>query len=219
MKKNIYKILLLLVLTLSPYLVKADCTTEEIKHFREIEDDYKVTYEFDKETKTYTLTFYNPEPDMYDFVITNGGFENNCETINDNSAVCTNVTSKNYTIEVVGFTDSCEDTLKTITLKLPKYNEYSEDPLCNGIEEFVLCQPTYDKEIDRDTFESRVATYKKNLESKETKEEVKVKEESKIIRYIKDNLIQIIVVSVFVIMLIITIILTANSIKKSRRLE
>lgn len=220
MNKN--KLLLLIPLSLLiPTIAYADCTKEEIQEFKEVEEDYKITYEFDKDTKLYSLTFYNPKSDLYDFIGENDSIFSNCEVIDETKAKCDNIKSGTYNFEVVGLSETCNNTLKKVTLTLPKYNSYAEDPLCEGIEEFVLCQPTYDKDIDYDTFVSRVNSYKKTKQEKE--EEIKPKttdkEESIIIKYIKDNLFQIIIIVIFIIMVITTIILSAKSIKKSRRLE
>ena len=215
---------LLTLLSLSlliPSIIYADCTKEEINNFKKLGDNYKITYEFNKDTKLYILTFYSPNPDMYDFISEDASVFSNCEVVDDKTATCNDIRSGEYNFEIVGVTTECNMTFKKIEIKLPKYNQYSEDPLCDGIEEFVLCQPTYDKEIDYETFVSRINSYKKNHQSNSTNNNIEntEKEESKIIKYIKDNLFQIIIVTVFIILVIITIILTAKSIKKSRRLE
>ena len=197
----------------------ASCTQEELNEFKKIENEYKVTYEFNKDTKDYTMTLYSPLPDKYNYYIY-ADTELNCKKINDNQGECYNISPGEYTIEIVGFTNTCNDAIKEFTLKLAEYNKYSEDPLCNGIEEFYLCQPTYDKEIDRETFISRVNTYKSTLKSQDKeieKNEQPIKNNT--LEYIKENLIQIIVITVFIILIIITIILTAKSIRESRRLE
>lgn len=216
------KLLFIALLSLFiPSTIYADCTKEEINNFKKIEDDYKITYEFNKDTKLYTLTFYSPEPDIYDYTSPDSNTFLNCEVINNNTVKCSNIQSDEYNFEIIGMTDSCDITLKKIKITLPKYNTYSEDPLCEGIEEFVLCQPTYDKDIDYETFVSRVNSYKKNHPVKEDIDEKKEepKEQNKIIKYIQDNLFQIIIMIVFITLVIMTIILTAKSIKKSRRLE
>ena len=221
MIKQKYLLSLISLSLLIPTIIYADCTKEEIDNFKEIQDEYKVTYEFDKDTKLYILTFYSPNPDMYDFISEDETVFSNCEVLDDNTAKCSNVKPNTYNFELVGVTTNCNETLKKIEITLPKHNEYYNDPLCEGIEEFVLCQPTYDKDIDYDTFVSRVNSYKKNHQNKPIDNNTKgeVKEQNKLIQYIHDNSFQIIIIVIFIIMVIITIILTAKSIKKSRRLE
>lgn len=223
MKRNNKLLLIITILLFIPSTIYANCTKEELAKFNRIEDGYKITYEFKNETKLYTLKVYSPKPELYDFA--NNKLFSNCSEIDSTTVECTNVKPGEYELDIVGLTDTCNGTLKKVKLSLPKYNKYSENSMCRGIEEFVLCQPTYDKDIDYETFVSRVQTYKKSLENKqeeitpEEKTKPKVTESNKIIEYLKENLIQVIIIGVFIIMVIITIILTAKSIKKSRRLE
>lgn len=217
MKKNKKIILFTILSLLFSTNVYASCTEEEINDFKKIEDEYKITYEFNKETKDYTITINQTQSDKYGFIIEID--ELNCNKLNNTQIECYNVPIASYNVEITGKTETCQDVLKKFTLDLPDYNKYFEDPLCEGLEDFVLCQPTYNKEIDYDTFVSRV-----NTEIKRRKKEQKIpieeqKEENTVIEYLKSNLVQIIIIIVFVIMLIITIILMSKSIKKSRRLE
>lgn len=217
-KKKYFVLTTILFFSLLPKTY-ASCTQKEINEFQKIEDDYKITYEFNKDTKDYTVSFYSPIPERYNYYIIID-IELNCKKISDNLAKCYNVLPGEYPIEIVGLTNTCNDILKENTLKLSEYNEYSEDPLCDGIEEFYLCQPTYDKKIDRETFISRVNTYKNTLknENEEIEKNEKTKENNTI-EYLRENLIQIIIIIVFIVLVITTIILTAKSIREGRRLE
>lgn len=218
-KYIIFTFILFLTLITHTY---AACTQEEINEFKRIEDEYKVTYEFNKTTKDYNVYLHMSKPEEYSYMFFSTE-KINCSNQENTKLKCSGIKPGEYEIGVASHTKSCIDILKIIVLKLPKYNTYSEDPLCNGIEEFVLCNPTYSKEIDYETFVSRVNTYK-NTKNKEN--EIKQPEELThneildiTIDYIKDNLVAIIVIIVFIVLLIITIIITAKSIRKSRRLE
>ena len=217
MKKRKYFILTAILFLSCIPKTYATCTQEEINEFKKVEDDYKVTYEFNHDTKDYNVTFHTPLINKFDYEIYTN-IKLNCQKLNEIEVECYNIPINEYELSIVGTSDSCNDVLKKLTLKLPEYNIYSDDPLCEGIEEFYLCQPTYEKKVDRETFESRVNTYK-NSNKKEETEKNETLEENKISEYIKENLIQIIIIIVFIILVIITIILTANSIRKSRRLE
>ncbi|MBQ2872917.1 MAG: hypothetical protein IJE89_02850 [Bacilli bacterium] len=218
--KNIkYSFLTLMLFLICITNTYAACTEEAKKEFKKIEDQYTVKYKYDKTTKSYEVTFGYTKSNMY-------GYETD-ESLSDMEYIKSDekgFTARikkpgEYKINVVGVTQECNDTLKTITLKLPEYNKYADDPLCEGIEEFVLCQPTYDKEIDYETFVSRVNTYKKTKKPNEKQEEEQIEEKLNMFQYIKDNLGQIIIISSFAILLTITIVITAKSIKESRRLE
>lgn len=221
---NKYKRITLFFLLFSLFNTKvyASCTTEEKNAFKKVESKYNITYEFDKTSKDYTITLHNPKYKLFSYSI-DYDIDNSKMKYKEEGETLTltygGVPSGDYNIEIIGMTDTCDDTLKEIKLHLPKYNKYADDPLCEGYEEFVLCNPTYEKEIDYDTFVSRLNTYKKNKSNLPSSSSNTTKTDSEIITYIKDNLTTIIVIIVFIILLIITAILTAKSIKKSRRLE
>ena len=222
MKKYQIVTILLSIFVLLPQVTYAECTKEEKKHFKSIEDEYKITHELNKDTKDYNITLYNAEPDSYLYFWISDDTDINCEYSSDGKTnICKNVKPNEYSIGIIGVTETCDEIMKTNTIDLSIYNKYSDDPLCEGIEDFVLCDPQYDKEISREEFESRVETYKKTTQNKQDDKnnQNKKKTDSKIIKYVEDNLFQIIIIIIFVIIVVITIILTAKSIRKSRRLE
>ena len=199
--------------------VNAACTKEELDAFKQVEDKFTAVYEYDLEQKTNTVTIYNPDWDKYRLLV-DFNDESTCKNING-YIVCSNIETGNYEVSLSGKSNTCDTTLKTIKVKVSQYNKYYNDPLCEGIEEFVLCQKTYDKDIDYETFKSRVNTYKKSKEKEINQEEdsQQTTEKKEITKYIENNLLTIIIGSVFTILVVVTIILTAKSIKKSRRLE
>lgn len=215
MSKKIYLLSLFSLFLLLPHTSYADCTKEEIEHFKEIEDEYKVTYEFNKDTKDYTIKFHSSEPSKYDFGIYDAN-NLNCKDLNLEEYECDNVKPGEYKVGIFSLNESCDIPMKNITLKLPKYNDFSKDELCEGIEEFVLCQETYDKDITYEEFVSRTNTYKRTKRKEETKEK---ESEGKIKEYLENNSLQIIIALISSILVILIIILVTKSIKKSRRLE
>ena len=224
MKKNKYIIATLMMFFVSINYISADCN-EIKKEFKKVSSKYTVKYEINEDTKDYTLTFYTPLLEKYNYEFKENAKDFKFEKVIDDGLVFSNVKPGEYKFDVIDLERKCNESLKTITLKLPKFNKYKDDPLCKGIEDFVLCSPTYDKEIDYETFKSRIETYKKGkLKEEEHKEEnQEIQKEptflENVLNYIKLNLLTIIIIIVFVILLTITIIVTAKSIRKSRRLE
>ena len=223
MIKQKYLLSLISLSLFIPTTIYADCTKEEIDNFKEIQDEYKVTYEFDIDSKTYDIYINNVYPEKYAFFGELFNFKYKISKTENKKIEVENVPPGKYDIEIISIDPSCEIVLKKINLELPKYNQYYNDPLCEGIEEFVLCQSTYDKDIDYETFVSRIESYKNSKKEKEAKEANSKNQENekdnKILKYIEENWLQIAIIVVFIIMVIITIILTAKSIRKSRRLE
>ena len=218
MKKHKYLITFLFIFII-PILVYASCTDEEIQYFEIIKDNYKIEYTLDKTNGMYYLTLHNPDPQNYTYTIQGIDNYSLCKINKDSNTICEKVLPGGYRINVVGNTENCTDILKRTFLSLKPYNKYSEDPLCSDIKEFSLCQETYDKEIDYETFVLRVQAYKENKNKGKETNQNKENETSKIKNYIENNLFQIIVIAVFVILVIVTVTVTIITAKKSRRLE
>lgn len=227
MNKSIKIIFLIISTFLFPMSIDADC----IDDYEAIKDEFKVTYKYNKDTDDFTISLANPDYTKYGY-----GFidEYDYTGYMDNGALVKTVSNykeDTYFYLIVGRNENCNGMIfKQEEKKLYKYNEYSDNPLCDGFEDFVLCQKEYDKEIDEETFKSRLETYKKtkeennnNYQNKNENSEIN-NETAKniwknIIDYIKENLIVVIIVIVFIIIAIISIALTIKSVIKSRRLE
>lgn len=213
-KKILLTIISFIAFTSKTY---AECTNEEVNAFKKISNEYKVTYEMNTESKLYNLTFYDPAPDKYTFVI-NGATDGDFSIHDNNNYQYLGLSPGEYTVTIEGVTNTCKDVLKTINLSLPKYNKYTEDPLCKGNEEFVLCQPTYDKDIDYETFKQRVEVYKKTKTENNIKTD-DINKNNAIVNYFKNNIGQISLFTISLVLVIIVITLIAKRQKKSRRLE
>lgn len=208
--------------------VYAECSQQEIDEFKKIEDQYTVTYEYDENSKMYTVKLNRPN-DKYEYLMPSsiGGIE----TKDNYNYIITNVIGGEYTFQVIKETDpTCAYVFKNITVNMQKYNKYSESDLCKGNEEFYLCQEKYDQDIDQETFESRIEIYEqtKQENSETTTDTIETKEKKKyaikekylnVINYVEDNLI---IITGAVITIIIAIIFAIHMIKKRikrRRLE
>ena len=157
-KKHIALFLILSLFSIDNVYADGACNNDDKKEFREYSKDFKVTYEFNLETKDYTVTTYNPKPDKYRYIISDVPFIIAKNEIIENKTIYSNIPAGKYLIKVFENEGGCLSILKEIEIDMPQYNIYYQDPLCEGIEEFVLCQPTYKREIDRETFE-----YRKNV--------------------------------------------------------
>ena len=216
--KKINHFIVPLAIFMIPIVTYANCSDTELKQFEKVEDKYKIEYTIRKDTNTYRLILQNPYPDKYKYEVS--GLNNwvACDE-NETGTKCDSVPPGSYSINIVGNTETCTSVLKRTFLKLKPYNKYSEDPLCKGIEEFVLCQETYEKEVDYETFVSRVNIYKEQKAADAKKNKKKIIDIDKIKAFVDDNLYEVIVVAAFIVLVIITIIVTIISVKKSRRLE
>ena len=219
MKK--FLIFTLVSLIVNTNIIYAECTTKDTEYFKSIEDKYQITYDFDKETKTYILNLSYGDISSFSYVILGDNIDDINSTVTKDKIIITNVTPGEYTIHITGATQSCNDIVKTEEITLPKYNEYAFDPACEGIEEFVLCSPTYDKKLDYNTFISRVNSYKKSKANDDNKKD-NTEEKLTITEWLKNNSQYIIYGVIGIIGLIIIIIIVKviyNRERKRRRLE
>jgi len=221
MNRKKYIALTLMLSLLGINNVYAACSNQGLEEFSKIADKYKITTTFNEKNKTYTMRIEEGEPKKYSYVFTID-YQYDCKEISKTVTECTGLKNgSSFYATIMGNTKECSGFIKEEQIKLTRYNEFYGDPLCSGIEEFVLCQKFYDREIDRETFEKRIALYKKNKQKEETKEQEKTENNlsNKIKNYLKDNLIEVIIVMVFIILVIISSIVGYKFIRKSRRLE
>jgi len=204
--------------------VYADCTQQARDEFKTIEDQYKITTEYNRETKTYTMRIEEGKPEKFRYVFSMEYDYRNFKKINENVAEITGLKpGMSFDVTIMGQMANCRDSVRVDYVKLKRNNEYYGDPLCKGIEEFALCQEFYEREINRETFEKRIESYKESKIEKQQIEEQKNSKEKNTLKeistYLKENLIQVIIVVIFIILIIVTIITTIIREKKSRRLE
>ena len=219
MKKII--MITLVSLIVNTNIIYAECTSKDTDYFKSIEDKYQTTYEFNKDTKTYTISLTYEDTSSFIYRIDGSGIDDKNIKFSDNKLLIDNLNSGQYTIYVIGASDSCNDVFKKETITLPQYNQYAYDPACEGIEEFALCSPTYDKYLDYNTFISRVNSYKKSKTNND-KPDNNVEEKNTILEWLKNNYFYIIYAVIGIVVLLI-IILTIKAIynneRKRRRLE
>lgn len=223
MNKSKYIILTIILLLFNINNVYAECTKDDLIEFSKVEEKYNITSEYDIVSNSYILTIYSVLPDKYDYNIHMDNNGNSvCEKQDDNITKCFNVPpDQELDVEIIGQTSSCDKTFKQYTITLSKINEFFDDPLCEGIEEFYLCQPTVEEIVDYETFQSRVETYKrtKQKELEENKEEDDIQFIDKLKDYILNHIEQIIIIIFFTILIIVNLIILIKKMKKRRRLE
>lgn len=142
MKRIILGLFIILLIPSKTLALK--CTESQIERFEKLAKQIQVTYDYqEKEDNVqFTIKFHNVHNDLY--LIDYNTFD---ETMiyNDNRSGI--ITASNYqpgltyTFEVVNKKSLCDLTIITkVTTTLPSYNKYYKDSLCDGIENYFLCQ-------------------------------------------------------------------------------
>lgn len=106
----------------------------------------------------------------------------------------------NYTITIYSSSETnCADTeLYTQYLTTPMYNPYSELVLCEGIEDFYLCQEYLSVDVDFTYFYDDVERYRNGLINDDG-EEIPEEEDPGFFDFVRDNIVIIIVVVVVIV--------------------
>lgn len=215
----IFTILFSIILLVSH--VNAECTSEELNELKTKADEIKITYEHLGAVETPTGPTYdyfdvrvkNVPDDYYVIVFGNKKMEP------ENNLITIKMSFGEEEIDI--YSNKCDEKLKTISFKLPRFNIYSLDPLCEDIDgdDFSLCDKYYDYDVSYDNFVKRVTSYRNTHNV--TKKEEPVKEESifdKIIKIIKDNIMYI-GVGLSIVGIIIGLIVLIKNRKKRGVLE
>ena len=228
--KRIKALLFILVLFLiTPIVVNADCESD----FKEVEDQFKISYVYNKDTDDFTITMVSPDRDRFSWVFhSQEELKNAVHSVEGQKVTTTinNYKNDQYDYRIAAVYSGCKgQTLKKGTLQLKKYNPYADSPLCEGNEDFVLCQKDYDKAISEDEFESRIEAYeeskkdntsrKSSSESKKSDTQEKESIFAEVREFAEEHIAVVIIAAVIVIALIITAIIMIKKSIKSRRLE
>lgn len=171
--KNIIKyiIFIFVLLFINIFYVNASCTDGEYESLKLLTKEIKITYKHKGIVENEDGIFYN----MFDVNVKNIDNDmyislNNGSTIlNPVNNVITSVFN-NGTWNFDIYSKKCEQIIDTIKVHIPRFNIYSLDPLCEGIDgnDFALCGKYYEYDVDYDNFEARVKHYRlsHNIENK-----------------------------------------------------
>ena len=112
MKKYKYLLLSLLISLLIPSTIYAECTEEDLQDFKEKEKEFTIKYEFDKETKMYTITMNYPDSEKYVYGSNDKDFiSSKCEVIDKKTVKCEQVKPNEYTFAIIGKSESCKQSV------------------------------------------------------------------------------------------------------------
>ena len=167
MKKYLFIILLTFILL--PNL-NAECDYTKEVELSKLASNINYTYEYDKEHNNFTINIYNVNNKLF--------LMNNSEMLypsKDNNVIIENVNEGQYLSIAVKAMESCYESLITIYIIIPYFNEYYNSVECNGYEDKIkICSDeflSYDPTIN--LLQESIKNYNNSIPNKEEKEEVK----------------------------------------------
>lgn len=159
MKNFKYVLFMIILLLCSSSFAFAECTEEELTSLRDQVKNIKITYKHMGVVETEESFRYNDflikvknMPDDFYVLLMAGTVK---LTPTDGMA-STTLSDGTWDFDV--YSSKCEEKLDTIKVKLPTFNMYSLDPLCEGVdsEKFPLCGKFYNYNVSYEDFVERV---------------------------------------------------------------
>lgn len=217
MKKIKYIVLLAIPLFLlnNSYIKAEECTKEELDTLKAKADKIEITYkhlgEIEKEdgSKVYNEFMVTTKNLDGFYVYLSPMTEENFVELENGIQIKLTTGTWKYAI----YSKECDTKIEEIEVNLPRFNIYSLDPLCDGVDsdEFSLCGKYYNYEVSRETFERKVNAYRKEkkIDEKDDKPEEKNNDIiNKALEYLNKYYIYItVILSIILVIIIIAIII------------
>lgn len=173
--------------------IDANNITPEINRLKDEQGKY--TGKYNIIFKGFTKDFYIKEK--------NTGIIYAYNSVQDGNLIVKNIEGGNLEFNI--YYQRCSDEhMRTIKYNLPKYNYYSDSPLCEGISESELeiCGNWYRGELTEESFNEQINKYREELEQKQLEEQSK----DTILNRIKNYLIEYYIYIISGIILIVIIV-------------
>lgn len=201
MKRLGYLFLLVICFFIGNVYVKAEsCELEDFERLKSLANNITINYEYVTEENLYNNYYVFINGLTNEFYI-NDGRNNYYYDEFENGNLTLLFTSGNFDFSV--YSANCSDILlRTVSVKLPTYNVFSDSDECKKMKEYNLevCDPWYQGSLNVDEFEKIIAKYEKV-------EEQKIKDASK-----KYWLIGGVCIIVFVLLFIIFLVRRKRSV-------
>ena len=200
MRKIIVVFILLLLIPITK-VEGAVCSYSEIARLKKIASNVTVSYDYieNNSSVVFNVTLNNLNDELY-FVD-----QSNYQRYNytEEELTISNYRSEQTIRYVFYATDpDCDDTpLYTARVILPTYNQYYKDEVCNGVENYSLCQKWSSHNLTYTNFVQKVNEYKNSLNSPTIPVEPSIPVEVSITQLIVDFLLDYYIYIVIVISL------------------
>lgn len=163
--KNIkYILFTLLFLFFNVFCVNASCTDEELLELKNLADEIKITYkhlgktEYEEGRVSYNVfdvNVSNFSDELYISLL-----NNTVKIVPENGKATKKFNNGTWNLEI--YSNKCNEKISEIKMFIPKFNIYSLDPLCEGIDgnDFNLCGKYYEYDVSYESFKERVEHYR-----------------------------------------------------------
>ena len=147
MRKKTF-MMLFTCLLLFPFSIKAICYSKDKVRFQKLAENIDYTYVFDENSKTFNIIFTNLQQSLSLNEIIYPGQETTLTGFLPGN-------SYNFVVKINDL-ECYNETVKTIYVNLPAYNANYNDPLCQGLHDYDICQKWGNYISDRSEFEKQI---------------------------------------------------------------
>lgn len=159
---------IVLSLIISPK-VNAECSAEQKANLKKLASNIQfVYYPYDENNDVRFRLIIANSSEFY--LYNDEGLEVGFDSYGNHNEIRLNnlLPGKNYTFYFYSTSSSCYGTeVYRKTISLPNYNQYYKDPVCNGKEDYYLCNKWQLNSLSYDEFVNKVNSYTKETSVKE----------------------------------------------------
>lgn len=146
------------------------CKNSEISRYKGLASNIGTFYEYQEDGNklTFSITLVNLSDELYIVDVTN-----NKKYIYENEEITISGYSPGVTVKynVYAVNENCsDDLLYTIRVVLPNYNPYYSDSICEGLDDYILCQKWHKHNLSYKSFVNSVNKYRESLVEKPIEE-------------------------------------------------
>ncbi len=176
--KKIIKLILFTLILILPLKVFGACTVDDKIRYLSLASNITTSYDYIEanDRVTFSITIHNVHKDLVvKDTVNNKSYSSNRNDLN-NYTISNLKDGNNYSFSIYAKRGDCSyKLLNTVYVNLPRYNKYYKDPICNGLDNYNLCQRWGEiGNINYETFKEKVEEYKK-----ETVVEEEIKDNNK----------------------------------------
>lgn len=219
--KNIF--FTLIVFFSCMFCVNASCTDEELEILKKEANNIKVTYKhlgatIDDDGVIYYNRFEINVKDIRNdfYILVDTGNNGTIKLSPIDNTIKEYFVNGTYTFDI--YSNKCDNRIKQIKVHIPKFNIYSTDYLCEGIDadDFPLCGKYYEYDVSYDDFVVRVNDYRNTHTI--NNDAIEESDESSLLNSILEYIIKykIYFICLLVLLLIIFIVLLIITKRKKR---
>ena len=163
-------IILILILLVPTVKVKAiSCDYNELARLKKLASNVNISYDYIEQDNdvTFTVTLNNLNDELYFVDMTD------YQTYNyEKEEIKISGYRSGQTVRYVFYASdsSCQEALYTTRVSFPSYNPYYKDVICEGVENFSLCQKWSSQNLSYESFLNKVQAYKDSLKIDDNEE-------------------------------------------------